>query len=132
MVPQGTAEKAGSHPVSLENDSAEAQRFADELQEQLDEENSEIRQQDLSISGEERAVWIQWGDNSLDGPQKMLVDKMLRVYVPIHMFANGQRRKIKGVSFSGNATDVIKVAYTEPRYSGEDLKYLACYLGAQT
>lgn len=102
--------------------------FADELQGKLDTENSEIKQQDLALAGESRAVWVQWGDNSLDGPQKVLVDKMGRVYIPTHMFGNGQRRKIKGVSFTGKTADIIKVAYTEPRYEGDHLKYLACYL----
>ena len=129
MVPVGTTERHGIHPVSFEKDSEEARRFAEDLQCRLDEEHSEIRQTDLALEGEHKPVWIQWGDGSLDpNPQQCLVDKMGRVYIPIAMLGNGQRRKIKGVSFDGNKEGIVRVAYTEPRYEGEHLKTLACFL----
>lgn len=129
MVPQGTTEKLGSHPVSFDRDSGEASRFADRLQQKLDDEESEIRQQDLAVAGERRAVHLQWGDGSLDpNPQKVLVDKLGRVYLPLHMLGNGQRRKIKGISFTGSKADAIPVQYTEPRYEGDLLKHLVCTL----
>lgn len=130
MVPEGTADRIGTHPVSLDRDSEEACRFADDLQDLLDEEESELRQQDLAVAGEKKPVWVQWGDGKLDpNPQKVLVDKLGRVYIPLAMLGNGQKKKIKGISFTGESGDTIRVDYTEPRYEGEFLKYLVCTLG---
>lgn len=129
MVPQGTVDRIGSRPVSFEDDSEKAKSFARELQEKLDEEESEIRQQDLAVEGEHRAVWLQWGDGALDqNPQKVLVDKLGRVYLPLHLFGSGQRKKIKGISFTGERKDVRQVGSMEPRYEGDHLRQWVCVL----
>ena len=133
MIPVGTTEQHGTLPVSCETDLAGAAKFADQLQGKLDDEQSQIRQTDLALEGQHKPVWVQWGDGSLDSnPQKCFVDKLGRVYVPISMLGNGQRRKIKGISFTGRKTDAFRVDYAEPRYEGDHMKYIACFLAEKT
>lgn len=127
MVPQGTAERAGTRPVSLEN-ASNAARFARDLQKSLDDEELEFRLQDLAVLGERRPVWIQWSDGSMSHEVQALVDKLNRVYVRVESLGNGHKKKIKGVSFTGRKTDVHNITHTETRHEGEALKHIVCYL----
>jgi hypothetical protein len=94
----------------------------------LEKEDTEIKQQDMTLPVKDCQVWIQWGDSSISqNPITALVDKLGRVYLSVDLLGGG-KKKVKGVSFTGRRLDIRKVEYTEPRYEGENLKYLVCYL----
>lgn len=127
MVPQGTVDRLGIRPVSLDRDSAEARGFADKLQKKLDEEETEIRQQNLT-PGVPIQAWLKWGEGPIDPqPTEVLVDKLGRVYLPIQLLGNGQKKRIKAIRFQ-EGTPETPVDHTELLYEGTTLKYLVCAL----
>lgn len=132
VVEEGASESHGKHPVSLERDSEEALQFANQLAEELDKEDEEIRETDLSPAVQAN-VWIKWARAKEVEAVLGAVDALGRVILPATLFGNGQKRKIQEVAYQRPGRDESPcrpkaVVSTEPRYQGDIISEIVCNL----
>lgn len=127
-LPEEMLEKVGLHPVSLEQNSAEAAKFADSLAKQMESEDRLIRETELDVMGDEVKVIIQFSDGSLSATVVATIDKFGQVHVPTSVFLNGRQRKIKGISFDGHPDNIRRVISQDPRFSGDLATSIVCQL----
>ena len=125
LVPAGTSETVGSSPVSLETDSAAAEKFADRLQETMDVEDGEIRLSDAGQEFRTCTVEVHRVGGRVDPKFQGEVDVMGRVYLPPSTM-KGQKYKIKGVALNGGRVQTI--IRMEPRYRGSSIVKICCSL----
>lgn len=127
-VPEKMGQLAGHRPVSLEKDSEEATRFAEDLANQVTREEQSLRETEFEVAGKPHKVTVHFGDGSEITNVTVNTDQFGHVHVPTTVFTNGRRKVIKSIALKGEAA--IEVVAQEPRFTGERVTTLVCRLGA--